>query len=983
MDIASEGYGRVLTKMDSSMEIPINMSIPDDSVNGSITMVDPSISLVDTVVSAPIHTPPDTVGMGVIHPSMNNSTIDTVNDVIVIEDNDEMVIEDENTVVEVKTKKRKRSNSKKIVKKRRSSVNHSETLSIDDFYEHIRCKYTPENAYQPYKKPRKLLTDLYPYQIRALKWMIDRENQVDIRGGLLADEMGLGKTIETLALVCNNQRYSENNRLTFGDDNHFDTKATLIIVPSILIKQWTDEIKKHTTLKYMIYQGISFLSRKQAKVPNFRQYDIVLTSYDILRKEIHFVEPHKMRLRRSSQKPKSPLIEMRWWRMCLDEAQEVRTKTAQSAKMAKNINAINLWAISGTPIKKTVEDLLGIIIFLGCEEYWKMPTDELLEKFSEISWRNTKLLIENEIDIPPKEDEENIIELSNLETLLKNMLASILLKKGSHENKYQLDKFNSVPYLVMFQELGKENIKVHASNRNEFLNFAIKRQSFDLYETLVEYCIAINEMGAYYYMNGNLKKSSEYFERSLKIAVEQKDENGNYTNIGFYRVIYQSIVNLLDINPDRAELIELMRDTKYKLFIREDTKLKRIEARYKEELNIINTLVDNRKLSPHGEWWNRALNYLKKYDKGQFIQNLREGVTQIIQTRQVVGIKIKLEMPELTDYDELRGIIKNTVNLIDESREETNYLLNLPLPEHKYQISEEERNIERINECLNRYESSLAVFEKVIRKSSISQTERILLEMERYLIEIYNSINPGNPRISKTIRLYNALSLILYECEAHFRELELLKSNIIFCQDLLTERTKHLITLTDFEQQASIKLDDNIQLEKLQSTLTKWEEKVNKKKELIKYLNSEKEANTPENYKYGSLIGSVLDKILYLLGEDENCKILVFSAYTESLNKVGDLLKHRRIPHSGGKGTGITSKRLADRIREFQTKEQYKVLLLNSLRQSTGLTLIEANHVILMEPVDEASEEQAIGRAYRLGQNQQTLVHRFVFGGHS
>lgn len=35
-------------------------------------------------------------------------------------------------------------------------------------------------------------------------------------------------------------------------------------------------------------------------------------------------------------------------------------------------------------------------------------------------------------------------------------------------------------------------------------------------------------------------------------------------------------------------------------------------------------------------------------------------------------------------------------------------------------------------------------------------------------------------------------------------------------------------------------------------------------------------------------------------------------------------------------------------------------------------------HIFLLDALDEASEEQAIGRAYRIGQNKNTFIKRYL-----
>lgn len=50
---------------------------------------------------------------------------------------------------------------------------------------------------------------------------------------------------------------------------------------------------------------------------------------------------------------------------------------------------------------------------------------------------------------------------------------------------------------------------------------------------------------------------------------------------------------------------------------------------------------------------------------------------------------------------------------------------------------------------------------------------------------------------------------------------------------------------------------------------------------------------------------------------------------------------------------------------------------LQAVKQSTGLTLTQATMVLLMDPIDDASELQAIGRAYRIGQKKTTFIYRY------
>lgn len=46
---------------------------------------------------------------------------------------------------------------------------------------------------------------------------------------------------------------------------------------------------------------------------------------------------------------------------------------------------------------------------------------------------------------------------------------------------------------------------------------------------------------------------------------------------------------------------------------------------------------------------------------------------------------------------------------------------------------------------------------------------------------------------------------------------------------------------------------------------------------------------------------------------------------------------------------------------------------------ANGLNLIQARHVVLVEPIlNPGAEVQAIGRVHRIGQHRETVVHRFL-----
>jgi len=99
----------------------------------------------------------------------------------------------------------------------------------------------------------------------------------------------------------------------------------------------------------------------------FEHYDIVLTTYRVLSSEVNYgkISQYTFRRRKRYKIPSTPLLTGRFWRMVLDEAQEVESPVRQSAQMADRIESVHRWCVTGTPIgKNQLEDLCGLFLFL-------------------------------------------------------------------------------------------------------------------------------------------------------------------------------------------------------------------------------------------------------------------------------------------------------------------------------------------------------------------------------------------------------------------------------------------------------------------------------------------------------------------------------------------------------------------------------------------------------------------------------------------
>ncbi|XP_067398466.1 E3 ubiquitin-protein ligase SHPRH isoform X2 [Emydura macquarii macquarii] len=216
------------------------------------------------------------------------------------------------------------------------------------------------------------------------------------------------------------------------------TGATLIISPSSICHQWVDEINRHvrsSSLRVLVYQGVKKHGFLQPHM--LAEQEIVITTYDVLRTELNYVDiPHsnsedgrRFRNQKRYMAIPSPLVAVEWWRICLDEAQMVECTTAKAAEMALRLSGINRWCVSGTPVQRGLEDLYGLVLFLGVDPYWvKHWWDQLLYRpycrknpqplynlIANIMWRSAKKDVIDQIQIPPQTEDVHWLHFSPVE----------------------------------------------------------------------------------------------------------------------------------------------------------------------------------------------------------------------------------------------------------------------------------------------------------------------------------------------------------------------------------------------------------------------------------------------------------------------------------------------------------------------------------------------------------------------------------------
>ena len=201
-------------------------------------------------------------------------------------------------------------------------------------YKQIIEDLEKDNYDEEIKIPKKMEQILRDYQKIGYSWLktLDRYKF----GGILADDMGLGKTIQLLSVI-----------LSYVEESKEKVKTSIVISPSSLALNWLSEAKKFAPeLNVKVISGAS--NERKETIKNLDKYDLVITSYDLLRRDI---ERYKEK-------------DYNFKYIIADEAQYLKNSNTQNAKAIKLLKAETRYALTGTPIENSLSELWSIFDFI-------------------------------------------------------------------------------------------------------------------------------------------------------------------------------------------------------------------------------------------------------------------------------------------------------------------------------------------------------------------------------------------------------------------------------------------------------------------------------------------------------------------------------------------------------------------------------------------------------------------------------------------
>ncbi|CAO2649002.1 Nn.00g099510.m01.CDS01 [Neocucurbitaria sp. VM-36] len=258
--------------------------------------------------------------------------------------------------------------------------------NVEQMVEEFGIKEDDLAAMPQATQPEAIQTELHPFQLQGLQWMLDKEdpqlpaqstkdvvqlwqrhpkmpnaytnlatnfsvtNPALASGGILADDMGLGKTIQTISLIMADR--------ALGRGAADACAATLILAPVSVMSNWSIQIKKHIkqehALRVMFWHG----ARKETINPKqIENYDVVITTYESISTDWYS--------QKSTALPrKSGPFSVKWRRIILDEGHNIRNAKAKKAIATSNLMAQSRWTLTGTPIINNLKDFYSQVRFL-------------------------------------------------------------------------------------------------------------------------------------------------------------------------------------------------------------------------------------------------------------------------------------------------------------------------------------------------------------------------------------------------------------------------------------------------------------------------------------------------------------------------------------------------------------------------------------------------------------------------------------------
>ena len=212
-------------------------------------------------------------------------------------------------------------------------------FEYDQFLSETMAKLQDKSRLEPISELPQLQGNLREYQKRGVSWLQYLERLG--LNGCLADDMGLGKSVQVIARLVQERDEGDGGATS-------SVMPTLLIAPTSVVGNWQKEILKFAPhLKTMVHHGSNRIQQQADFKAASLQHDVVISSFTLARKD------------------EKLLSSVKWHRVVLDEAQNIKNPKAAQTKAILKLSAKHKLALTGTPVENRLLDLWSIFNFLN------------------------------------------------------------------------------------------------------------------------------------------------------------------------------------------------------------------------------------------------------------------------------------------------------------------------------------------------------------------------------------------------------------------------------------------------------------------------------------------------------------------------------------------------------------------------------------------------------------------------------------------
>jgi superfamily II DNA or RNA helicase len=311
--------------------------------------------------------------------------------------------------------------------------------------------------------PNALVPVLRDYQASGYQWL--RTIAFYRFGGILADDMGLGKTLQSIAYIAaelKEKPQQHNSSLEdashtvdeggFGSNIPDEVQAellhqqpahppVLVVAPASLTYNWANEFARFAPhLRVLIAAGQK--DERASMLEGMDDADVIVTSYPLLRRDL------------------DTYLGRTFHTLILDEAQAIKNSSSQTAQAVKQIQAPRRFALTGTPVENSLDELWSIFeavfpgLFPSYRRFRDLPPERIARMVRPFILRRLKKDVLEELP-----DRIETVQRSELKDEQKKLYAAYLSQlqdetsKDMEENGFQKNRIKILAGITRLRQL--------------------------------------------------------------------------------------------------------------------------------------------------------------------------------------------------------------------------------------------------------------------------------------------------------------------------------------------------------------------------------------------------------------------------------------------------------------------------------------------------------------------------------------------------